>query len=101
MSIELGTAVRLRLGEDLDAEVPSSLREIVLPELRDLLDEIDSHQDGRRESGAVDWADPGDRMEFIAAMFRCFQESPFLFDQPFTATQLEQLDAGERPLDPL
>ena len=80
---------------------PPSLREIVLPELRQLLDRIDPTPDDQRESGAVDWADLDDRVHFIAEMFRCFQESPFLFDPPFTQAQLERLDAGERPPDPL
>ncbi len=101
MSIELGTAVRLQLGEDLGGGFPLSLREIVLPELRDLLDRIDPTPDSPRESGALDWADLADRVHFIAEMFRCFQESAFLFEQPFTPAQLEQLDAGERPADPL
>ncbi len=101
MSIQLGTAVRLQLGEDLNSEFPPSLREIVLPELRELLDRIDPTRDSQLQSGAVDWADLGDRVHFIAEMFRCFQESPFLFDSPFTPAQLERLDAGARPADPL
>ena len=101
MSIQLGTAVRLQLGEDLGVGFPPTLREIVLPELRELLDRIDPTRDSQLESGAVDWADLGDRVHFIADMFRCFQESPFLFDPPFTPAQLERLDAGERPADPL
>ena len=101
MSIELGAAVHLQLGEDLGGGFPPSLREIVLPELRDLLDRIDPTRDSPRESGVVDWADLGDRVHFIADMFRSFQESPFLFEPPFTPAQLERLDAGERPADPL
>ena len=101
MSIDLGAAVHLRLGEDLGAGFPPSLREIVLPELRQLLDRIDLTRDDPRESGAVDWADLDDRVHFIAEMFRCFQESAFLFDPPFTPAQLQRLDAGERPPDPL
>jgi hypothetical protein len=101
MSIDLGTAVRLRLGDDLAAEFPASLREIVLPELRDLLELIDPTPDSPRESGAADWADLGDRVHLIADMFRCYQESPFLFDPPFTPLQVARLEAGERPGDPL
>ena len=101
MSIDLGSGVRLQLGSDLGVGFPPSLREIVLPELRDLLARIDPTPDSERDSGAVDWADLGDRIHFIADMFRCFQESPFLFDAPFTDAQLAQLDAGERPADPL
>jgi hypothetical protein len=100
MSIELGT-IHLQLGEDLGGGFPPSLRHIVLPELRDLLDRIDPTRDSPRESGAVDWADLGDRVHFIAEMFRCFQESPILFEPPFTPAQLERLDACERPADPL
>ena len=101
MSIQLGSAVRLQLGEDIGAGFPESLREIVLPDLRALLDRIDPTRDSQLESGAVDWADLDDRVHFIADMFRCFQESPFLFETPFTTAQLEQLNAGERPADPL
>jgi hypothetical protein len=101
MSIDLGTSVHLQLGADLAAGFPPSLREIVLPELRDLLDRIDPTPDSPRESGAADWADLGDRVHFIADMFRCYQEAPFLFDPPFTPAQLARLDAGERPGDPL
>jgi len=101
LSIDLGSSVQLQLGNDLGAGFPPSLREIVLPELRDLLARIDPTPDSERESGAIDWADLGDRINFIADMFRCFQESVFLFDAPFSDGQLAQLDAGERPVDPL
>jgi hypothetical protein len=101
MSIGLGSSVRLQLGEDLGAGFPASLQEIVLPELRDLLYRIDPTRDSPSESGVVDWADLGDRVHFIADMFRCFQESTFLFDPPFKPAQVEQLEAGQRPADPL
>lgn len=101
MTIDLGSSVRLRLGEDLGAGFPPSLREIVVPELRELLDRIDPTRDSQRDSGAADWADLEDRVHFIADMFRCFQESPFLFDPPFSPVQLERLEAGEQPPDPL
>lgn len=101
MSIDLGTAVRLELGKDLGAGFPPPLRSIVVPELRGLLERIDPTPDSQRDSGAADWADLGDRVHFITDMFRCYQESPFLFEPPFTPAQLERLEAGERPPDPL
>ena len=101
MSIDLSTAVHLQLGDDLPAGVPRSLQTIVLPELRDLLDRIDPAPDSPGGSGTVDWADLDDRIHFIAQMFRCYQESPFLFDPPFTPEQVERVDAGDRPADPL
>ena len=74
--------------------MPSSHRRSVTsscPSSSDLLARIDPTPDSPRESGAADWADLGDRVHFIADMFRCFQESPFLFDPPFTRAQLERL----------
>ena len=49
----------------------------------------------------IDWADLDDRVHFIADMFRCFQQLPLFFDPPFSPVQLERLEAGERPPDPL
>ena len=101
MSIELGTNFPPSARRGSWRRFPAVTSEIVLPELRDLLDQIDPTRDSPRESGAVDWADLGDRVHFIAEMFRSFQESSLLFEPPFTLAQLERLDAGERPADPL
>ena len=101
MSIQLGSTSRIQLGEDVGVDIPHSLQVIVLPELRDLLDRVDPTPDDPRDSAAVDWADLDDRMHFIAELFRRFQESPILFEPPFTSAQLDRLDAGERPSDPL
>jgi len=101
MSISLGSIGRVRLGEDLGVGFPSSLRTITLAELRVLLDRIDPTRDDPRDSGAVDWADLDDRVHYIADLFRCFQESRELLESPFTASQLDELDAGRRPADPL
>jgi hypothetical protein len=101
MSIDLSTAAHLQLGDDLPATIPPSLQEIVLPDLQELLGRIDPTPDTEQGSGAVDWADLADRIHFIAQMFRCYQESSFVFDAPFSPAQVERIDAGERPADPL
>jgi hypothetical protein len=101
MSIGLGSIGQVRLGEDLGVGFAPSLRTISLEELLDLLARIDPTRDDPRESGAVDWADLDDRIHFIADLFRCFGESPALFEPPFTPAQLEELDAGRRPADPV
>jgi hypothetical protein len=101
MSIQLGSTLRVHLGEDLGVDIPPSLRVIALAELRDLLHRVDPTPDDPRDSAAVDWADLDDRMHFIAELFRRFQEWPILFEPPFASAQLDQLDAGERPSDPL
>jgi hypothetical protein len=101
MSLTLGSIGQVRLGEDLGVEFQPSLRTISLAELRDLLDRIDPTRDDPRDSGVVDWADLDDRIHFIADLFRCFAETPELFEPPFAPAQLEDLDAGRRPADPL
>ena len=67
---------------------------IVVPELRELLARIDPTPDSAHDSGVTDWADLDDRVHFIADMFRCFQESQFLFDPPFSR---ESSSTGSRP----
>ncbi|MCF6154644.1 MAG: hypothetical protein E3K36_05210 [Candidatus Brocadia sp.] len=88
---------RLRLGKDLNAEFPVLLKEITNPDLRALLDRIDPTPDSLNETGAVDWADLPDRLHFIIDLFRCYQESQYLFEPPFTPEQVTALKAGHIP----
>jgi len=97
MTLGLPHGARLRLGEDVPADFPASLKQIILPDLRALLDKIDRTPDSPRGSGAVDWAYLPDRMHFIGDLFRCYQESPALFEPPFTAEQVAALKAGRLP----
>ena len=87
----------VKLGDDLRAGFPERLRQIVDPDLRLLLAQIDPTPDSVGGSGAVDWADLPDRLHFIADLFRCFQETPDLFDAPFTPEQTAALKAGRMP----
>jgi hypothetical protein len=97
MTIGLSHSIRLRLGEDLSAEFPSSLRQIADPDLQSLLAQVDPTPNSTRESGAVDWADLPDRIHFIADMFRCYQETQDLFEPPFAPDQVVALKAGQPP----
>jgi hypothetical protein len=87
----------LRLGSDLSAAYPESLREIRSSRLRELLGRIDPTPDSAVQSGARDWADFRDRMHFIADFFRCYHERAMMFDPPFTAAQTVELKVGRRP----
>ncbi|MBL8132595.1 MAG: hypothetical protein JNL42_12115, partial [Anaerolineae bacterium] len=97
MTLELPGGVTLRLGEDLPLGFPDSLRQIALPDLRALLDQIDPTPDSPRESGAVDWAHLPDRLHFIVELFRCTHEDAALFDPPFTPQQVAELRTGRLP----
>ena len=50
-------------------------------------------------SGARDWADLHDRMNFIVNLFRSRQREAALFEQPFTDDQIAALIAAKSPRD--
>lgn len=93
--------VRLRLGEDLRAEFPALLKQITSPDLRALLKQVDPTPDSLSETGAVDWADLPDRLHFIVDLFRCYQETPDLWEPPFTPDQVAAFKDGRLPSGPL
>ncbi len=97
MTIGLPGGVQLRLGDDLPVPFPPSLRHIAHPELRALLARLDPTPDSTAGAGAADWADLGERLHFIADMFRCYAEAAELFDAPFTAEQVVALESGQLP----
>lgn len=97
MTITLPPDQRLRLGDDVPATFPPVLERITLPDLRAFLDRFDPTPDSTRDSGAVDWAHLPDRLHFIMELFRCYHETPTLFDPPFTAEQVTALREGRLP----
>jgi hypothetical protein len=52
-------------------------------------------------TGAHDWAEIKDRMNFIVNLFRSRQQHPALFTPPFSPAQLASLDADQLPEEPL
>jgi hypothetical protein len=52
-------------------------------------------------SGAHDWAELGERMNFIVNLFRSRQQDATLFEPPFSAAQLTVLQQGQLPPGPL
>ncbi|HEX7230063.1 MAG TPA: hypothetical protein VF452_06690 [Candidatus Binatia bacterium] len=101
MTLHLSSTAVLRLGRDLSGEFPQSLAQLQNPRLRALLAEIDLTPDSLNATGATDWANFNERMHFIADFFRVYQERQYLFDAPFTVSQLELLKRGRRPDGPL
>ena len=72
----------LRLGEDLTGQYPETLQRIEHPELAALIARVDPGADTLRASGARDWTDFAERMNFIAELFRSRQHQARLFEMP-------------------
>ncbi|RYZ34151.1 MAG: hypothetical protein EOO72_13360, partial [Myxococcaceae bacterium] len=80
----------LKLGNDLpppagmeDTLFPPHLRSIENPKLRELLGRMDASPDSLKGTGANDWSQLDQRMNYIVDLFRTRQSDPRLFDQPF------------------
>lgn len=87
----------LMLGEDVkpcttsERRFPAHLQKIENGRLRLLLHRYDRVMDTLTGSGAKNWANLDDRMNFIVDLFRSYQQSPRLFEAPFSGTQQEQI----------
>jgi hypothetical protein len=97
MTISLPSGVQLRLGKDLAAGFPDSLKEITHVELIHLLEKHDPTPNSLLDSGVVDWADLPDRLHFIIDLFRCHQENQDLFLPPFLPEQVRAFTNGRLP----
>ncbi len=97
MTIELPHGLLLRLGEDVPADFPPSLQQLVLPNLLSLLEKFDPTPNSTHNSRAVDWSHLMERLHFIVDMFRCYHESADLFEPPFTVSQVASLKSGRLP----
>jgi hypothetical protein len=97
MTLALAGDQYLRLGRDLRADYPPALVRLANADLLALLAQVDPTTDSIDATGAVDWGRLDDRLHFIVDLFRCYQESPLLFEPPFTAEQAAAIKAGRRP----
>lgn len=97
MTLHLPGGEVVRLGRDLTTTFPPVLAEIRNPKLRQMLAQTDSTPDSLVGSGATDWANFKERMQFITDFFRAYQERSQLFDAPFTPEQVISLKSGRKP----
>lgn len=97
MTLALPGGKSLRLGRDLSGEFPEVLRTPEAEELRAFLGRIDPTPDSLRASGARDWGNLGERLHFIADLFRAYHARSELFEAPFAPEQAWRLKAGEVP----
>jgi hypothetical protein len=94
--------VTIRLGEDVPPlstgrMFPKELCAIDDPELRALLYSLDRTPNTSSGSAARDWADLGDRMNFVVDLFRSRQQDLSLYRAPFRPEQVAAIRAGRVP----
>jgi hypothetical protein len=87
----------LALGANLPDAFPDDLRVPADPELVALLARLEPPAGTLDDCGAHDWSDYGERMHYIAHLFRAFHATRTLSDSPFTAAQVERIGAGAIP----
>ncbi len=93
----------LRLNNDVPplpghAFIPSDLAPVVVDELAALLGEFSRADDQGHHSGALDWVNFDDRMNFIANLFLSRHHRTELFARPFDASTLRAIEAGRAPV---
>ena len=87
----------LHLGDDLNASYPGNLTTLVNTDLVTLLKQLKPTANTIDGAGCTDWADLGQRIHFIANLFRCYHQTKDLFDLPFTEEQLSIIKSGKIP----
>ena len=88
------------LGEDLPVSgqpFPPDLNPLHHPPLVALVKTYDPNLDTLRGSGARNWTNLGNRMAFIADLFRSSQCDSSMFDPPFTELQVDAMRSGGMP----
>lgn len=93
---------KLRMGDDLpllaDGEMyPEPLRRLTLPEVEEVVRELDYTPGTTRGSGARDWTDLGDRMNYLVDFFRSWQRQRELLAPPYTPEQVAVIHGGGVP----
>lgn len=76
---------------------PDELVKLDLPELRSLVAVYDRTGGTGRHSGAHDWANLDDRMDYIVNLFRARQQQAALLGDPFSAEQVAAMQDGRVP----
>ncbi len=96
--IHLGKDLRPLPGRSL---FPADLQFIDNPDLRFFLAKYRADGNTALASGAVDWADISERMQFILSLFRARQQDTRLLEQPFSDAQRGDIANGRLPQGPL
>jgi len=100
--------LRLAVGDDVPhldgVDYPESLETLTDPELVEFLfgrDGLDRGGNTLAGTGTRDWTRLDQRMRYIVNLFRALHLHPDVFTTPYTASQFEQIRAGQIPSGPL
>ncbi len=106
-AVEVIMSMRLPRGElALGSDVPNPIGGPMFPreqetidnaELGAVLQRWDRTLNTTRGSGACDWTDLDDRMNYVADLFRSRQQRRVLRRPPFAVTQAAEIEAGQVP----
>jgi len=104
MRLALPHGASVPLGQDLEVAgrpFPPDLDPLHHPPLIALIRTYDANLGTLKGSGARNWTDLGNRMAFIADLFRSSQCDPSMFGAPFTPAQIASFRSGKVPIGPL
>ena len=96
----------IKVGEDAPPSsehfiFPPELAKLDNTELKALLYDLDNTPDSTAGSGANNWANLADRMNYLVDLFRTRQQDTLLYRQPFTDEQLSFIRDDQIPDGPL
>ncbi|RAY11059.1 hypothetical protein DPM19_32675 [Actinomadura craniellae] len=97
--------IPLRLGRDVggahgSTDYPADLAELDDVELKALLYDLDRTPDSLLGSAATDWTVLAERLNYLADLFRLWQQDPCLHQPPFTPEQSAAIRSGHIPGGP-
>lgn len=103
MSLALPGGGSVNLGEDVPAVdgkmFPEALSRLDYAPLVKVVHQYDRNPESTLGSGASDWSELKDRMNFILDLFRANQQNQRLYSEPFTDGQRADFEAGRMPTD--
>ncbi len=98
LTLELPDGGALALSDDVPIKSrPVELETIDDPELRAFLAKYDRTRGTAEGSRARDWADLDQRMNYIVNLFHYWQQTVSLLDAPFSADQIQEMQASRMP----
>jgi hypothetical protein len=105
MRLTMPNGGSMALGQDVtlagSRAFPLDLDPLHHPDLIALIRTYDPNLETLKGSGARNWTNLGNRMAFIADLFRSRQCTTSMFDPPFNPTQVEMFRGGRIPTGPL